>query len=308
MKWPLSMSFAKLISRTADAGKSRYTLPDPGLLNPDTRYFWRVQPQDEKGVWGPWGPTWSFTPGGPAAPRNISLTVDNQRQQGVLRWEQNSRGAKPTVYRVYGSDEKAFSVSDRPYQATVGVSADVSAKFPANFLVETSATELAVLGAGAALPGANQAFYRVVAVDASGKRSGPSDYAAAPRPFIFSKPVTQATRGMEYRYPIGVIRSLGDLRTRVVDGRETMSYWDIERPRFELERGPRWLSVDRLTGVLSGTPDRPGSAAVIVAVALEHDQRRVDPEALKWGIEKVVSSETEIVGRATQSFVIEVRP
>ncbi len=41
MKWPLSMSFAKLISRTADAGHPRYTLPGPGLLNPDTPYFWR---------------------------------------------------------------------------------------------------------------------------------------------------------------------------------------------------------------------------------------------------------------------------
>ncbi len=43
MKWPLSMSFAKLISRTADAGQARYTLPGPGLLNPDTEYFWRVR-------------------------------------------------------------------------------------------------------------------------------------------------------------------------------------------------------------------------------------------------------------------------
>ncbi len=43
MKWPLSMSFAKLISRTADAGQARYTLPGPGLLNPDTTYFWHVR-------------------------------------------------------------------------------------------------------------------------------------------------------------------------------------------------------------------------------------------------------------------------
>jgi hypothetical protein len=87
-----------------------------------------------------------------------------------------------------------------------------------------------------------------------------------------------------------------------------MSFWDIERPCFELERGPRWLSVDRVTGLLSGMPDRSGRAEVVVAVVLEHDQRRLDPEVLKWGIEKVVSSDTEQVGRATQSFVIEVAP
>jgi hypothetical protein len=36
MKWPLSMNFAKLVSRTTDVGQARYTLPGPGLLNPDT--------------------------------------------------------------------------------------------------------------------------------------------------------------------------------------------------------------------------------------------------------------------------------
>ena len=49
MKWPLSMSFAKLTSRTADAGEARYTLAGPGLLNPDCRYFWRVRAQDKQG-------------------------------------------------------------------------------------------------------------------------------------------------------------------------------------------------------------------------------------------------------------------
>src|SRR5262249_23205354 len=53
MRWPLSMSFAKLVSRTANAGQPRYTLPGPGLLNPDTKYFWHVRAQDDKGVWGP---------------------------------------------------------------------------------------------------------------------------------------------------------------------------------------------------------------------------------------------------------------
>ena len=58
-------------------------------------------------------------------------------------------------------------------------------------MVETSATELEVVGPDVKLPGANKAFYRVVAVDAAGNRSGPSDYAAAPRPLIVSEPVTE---------------------------------------------------------------------------------------------------------------------
>ena len=115
MKWPLSMSFAKLISRTADAGQARYTLPGPGLLNPDTQYYWHVRAQDDKGVWGPWSPTWSFTPRGPAPPQEVRLEFDRERNRGVLRWAPNPMGRKPVAYRVYASDEKGFSVSDRPY-------------------------------------------------------------------------------------------------------------------------------------------------------------------------------------------------
>jgi hypothetical protein len=308
MKWPLSMSFAKLISRTADAGRARYTLPGPGLLNPDTTYFWHVRARDEKGVWGPWSATWRFTPRGPAPPREVRLQFDREQGRGVLSWAPRSLGRKPETYRVYASDEKGFSVSDRPYPVTVGVSGTMPREFPANFVVETSSTALEVVGPHVKLPGANKAFYRVVAVDATGNRSGPSDCAASPRPVIVSAPVTVARMELPYRYPISAIRSLGDLRTRVVDGKETMNYWDVERLRFAIRRGPRWLAIDEATGLLSGTPDRPGKTEVVVSATLERDVRRLDESALKWGIEKVVSTGTETVDGATQSFVIAVGP
>src|SRR5262249_28752925 len=62
MKWPLSTNFSKLISHTADRGKAQYSLPQDGLLVPDRQYYWRVRAKNEKGVWGPWSSTWSFTP------------------------------------------------------------------------------------------------------------------------------------------------------------------------------------------------------------------------------------------------------
>ena len=92
------------------------------------------------------------------------------------------------------------------------------ARASANFVAETDSTELVVLGAGVNLPNANKAYYRVVAVDDKGKRSGPSDFAEAPRPILYSRPVTAAKVGSEYRYPLSVVRSLGDVRTRVAGG------------------------------------------------------------------------------------------
>jgi hypothetical protein len=154
---------------------------------------------------------------------------------------------------------------------------------------------------------ANKSFYRVVAVDAAGRHSGPSDYAAAPRPFIFSRPPATATVGKEFDYTVSTIRSLGDLRMRMVGGRETTNFWDVERPRYRIERGPEWLTIDEATGQMSGTPDHAGEAQVVVGVTLERDLRRLDGEALTWGVEKVLEEGVEIVGRGRQNFVVDVR-
>jgi hypothetical protein len=308
MKWPLSTNFYKLISKTADAGKAQYTLPHGGLLAPDQKYYWRVRAKNEKGVWGPWSSTWSFTPRGPSAPIDVTLAIDPDRNVGILRWKPNLAGRKVAKYRIYGSDEKGFSVSDEPVQVVVGASQEVPSRRPANFVREVSATEAAVTGADIKLPNANRAFYRVVAVDGQGKRSGPSDFAEVPRPLFYSRPVTDAKVGSEYRYALSAVRSLGDLRTRVVAGKETMSYWDTETPRFALRQGPSWLKIDADTGLLSGTPDHPGKVAVIVTATIDRKVRRLDGRALSWGIEKTVSTGTQRVGVATQKFMIDITP
>ena len=73
-------------------------------------------------------------------------------------------------------------MSDAPYKAGIGTSKELKPEFPANFIAETTDTEMAVMGDGIESPNANKTYYRVVAVDSQGKRSGPSDYATAPRP------------------------------------------------------------------------------------------------------------------------------
>jgi hypothetical protein len=309
LAWPLSSSFEKLVSNTADRGQARYAVPGAGLLTPGRTYYWRVRARNGKGVWGPWSRAWSFTPDGPAEPVGVTLEpAAGPGDRVLLRWRPNPAGRKPVKYRVYGSDEKGFSISDEPYRREVGQSGDVPAEAPSNFVADTSGTELAVLGAGADLPNANKAFYRVVAVDDQGRRSGPSGYAAVDRPLIYSKPPDTARVGTEYRYRVAAVRSLGDLRLRVVDGKEVAGFWDVERPRFVLVRGPAWLRIDERTGVLRGEPDVAGKADVAVRVTLERPARRLDEGRLSWGQELVKEVTVETVGSATQRWRIDVGP
>ena len=214
-------------------------------------------------------------------------------------------------YRVYGSDERGFTTADKPYQSTVGITKTEMAAwnpwFPANFIAETAAAELAVMGGEVDLAAANKTYYRVVAVDEPGKRSGPSDYAIAPRPVIYSRPALTATVGAEYRYQTRANRSLGDLTARMKGNQQVSGYFDIEQPVFALERGPAWLRMDETTGLLSGMPDAAGKVEVTVTATIQREVRKLDEKVLAWGNEKVLSLETERVGAATQKFVIDVR-
>jgi hypothetical protein len=94
----------------------------------------------------------------------------------------------------------------------------------------------------------------------------------------------------------------------VIDGKETMSFWEIEAPRFALRRGPSWLQIDPATGMLSGIPDRPGEFPVVVTAAIDREVRNLDVQALSWGIEKLLSTDTQRVGVATRTFTIVVAP
>ena len=162
------------------------------------------------------------------------------------------------------------------------------------------------MGDGVEPPNANQTYYRVVAVDAQGKRSGPSDYATAPRPTIYGKPATQAKVGAKYRCQLQANRSLGDLRLRMIDNKETANFWDIEKPKFAINEGPAWLKIDPATGLLSGTPDVAGKVEVAVSVTIDQEVRKLDDSRLGWGVEKVISTSTERVGSATRRYSIEV--
>jgi hypothetical protein len=140
-------------------------------------------------------------------PLSLRLAPDVQKGTVDIAWDDNPKGRGPARYKVYGSDERGFTASDiervvrmghgfcdtmQEYQAKKKDDpffGDV--KTPANLATETQERRLTVVGPALALPNANRAFYRVVAVDENGNESGPSDYAEAPRPFIFTRPLAR---------------------------------------------------------------------------------------------------------------------
>ena len=251
MRWVLSPNFDKLNSRTADKGEPKYTLPYDGLLNPDQAYYWRVRARDEHGLWGPWSGIWSFTPRSAGVPLDVALS------DGELVWRANPQGRIPATYRVYGSDEEGFSISDAEYAVNTGNQPDkLDPTFPANLVAEVNGTELVVIGPGLDLPNANRGFYRVLAIDENGNRSGPSDYAEAPRPLIYTRPAGALRAGDTYEYRAETIRSIGHLTSRSIEGKGSYNaaFWHEERPAWKLLEAPAWLTVSR-EGVVSGTAE-----------------------------------------------------
>jgi hypothetical protein len=214
---------------------------------------------------------WTFRAEGPAVPEAVGLELDDTRNVYVLKWQPHPEGRTPVRYRVYGSDEKGFSVSDEPYAVNVGNQKEkLPTPFPANFVAETADCHLDVIGDGIRLPNANRAYYRVVAIDEKGNRSWSSDYAESPRPLIVVNGNLKAEVGQEFRCSVTCIRSLGDLRCRMIDGNSyNANYWDQEQPRWELEGGPAWLSLDGDEPALAGVPDHAGTYDVVLRATID---------------------------------------
>jgi len=305
VRWPMSPNFDKYISRTPDQSKARYALPRSGLLTHGKTYYWRVKARDSHGVWGPWSDIWSFTAQGPEYPVDVAIQHDADTGIGTLTWSANPAGRTPAKYRVYGSDEKGFTVHDAPYEVKLGDTKELANPSPANFVAEVAGTSLDVVGVESALPNTNKAYYRVVAVDDSGKRSGDSDYVEAPRPFIYSVPVTSAPAGQPYRYQVQAIRSIGDLTRRDnTKPKPGTRFWKIEPLKFALTEKPSWMSIDADTGLITGTSDGTGGT-VVVSVTLTKEHRLVhDKNNIVWGNEYEQSRTYEMLGPVTQRFVI----
>ncbi len=296
MRWPLSPNFEKQISLTPSRGKTEWTVPYVGLLNPDTTYHWRVRALDATGVWGPWSRTFSFQTRAPGVPLDLQLTPDD-RGGLTLTWRANPQGRQPVSFKVYGSDEQGFTVSDAEYEVFRGKGFVSSfeeydakpsdapdanmGKTPASLLARTSELRLRVVGPDLTEPNANKAFYRVAALDSAGNESGPSDYVEVPRPYVFSQS-PPARVGVAYQYQPSAIRSLGDLRCRAnKNSSYNAAYWDRDELTFEAVQLPDALSLDAKAGLIHGSFTAAGEFSIAFKVTTHRGQTATVTQTVK---------------------------
>ena len=246
MRWPLSPNFHKLTSRTAERGTSAYALPAAGLLNPGQTYYWRVRARSESGVWGAWSKTFSFSTLAPAVPENVSASFDRERRMARISWQAGKGGTGVEHFLIYGSNERGFSASDKPYAYDAGQAGTLEA--PANLLLEAPGT----IGAAEIPVELWRAYYRVAAVDKEGRISGVSALGEMTHPLIAAATLPAATRMRSYEARVATNASIGHLVSADEDGKQYQyKFRTGDDLTFSLAGAPEGLSIDN-TGLISG--------------------------------------------------------
>ena len=192
----------------------------------------------------------SFTRG-PSSP--MDACRHDPKRAGDAPLKPSPSGHKPAKYRIYGGDEKGFTVSDDPF-AVVGVSKEVPSVRPAIRRGGVGDRVCCDRG-GCQVPNANhllpsrgrgrQGIRRAVGF-------------GAPRP-IAPRPVTDAKVGSNYRYTLSAIRSIPAICEHAWSAARDHELLGPGVAEVFVKTGPDWLKIDAGTGVLSGVPDRLGS-------------------------------------------------
>jgi hypothetical protein len=270
--------------------------PFAGLFNPDEQYFWHVRVCNIEGVWGKWSPIWKFTWQGPKIPTYLKSTIHEKNI--TISWQPNLQGTRPIRYEVYGSNERGFTPSKTRYEV-MGLGTQ-----PGNLLCTTTQTKLLVVSPEASKPAMNCSFYRVVAVDKNGVASGPSELLELPHPFIYSKPITKARVDKPYRYQVKTLNCIGDLQYRYAE--PNMDFWEEEGYEFELTQKPAWLTIDKSTGLITGTPGLNDKETHIVNVVC-HRKFPHELESEDYRSSSFLKSSPRFNAKHQQSFELNVR-
>jgi len=219
--------------------------PRTGLFNPDQTYYWSVRARNREGVWGNWSPAGTFSWSGPRPP--VELKAITKNGNIYLSWKPNPRGNRPSRYEIYASDIKGFKPAKTPYIKLI------LGEVPANFVTETSQTQLLIVSSNPKDKAPNKSFYRVIAIDKNGTPSGCSWPLELEHPLIYSSPVLEVKAGEQYKYHVLTLRSLGNLQRRYQ--KPNYAFWEKEGYEFFLTKAPPWLKIDKHTGIISGVPN-----------------------------------------------------
>ncbi|MBT5058323.1 MAG: hypothetical protein HOM68_17405 [Gemmatimonadetes bacterium] len=302
----LSPVFDKLVSRTTSAGQCFWTVPEEGLLNPDTDYYWKVRARSAQGVWGPWSQAAHLRVLAPGIPLQVHLEMNWPERCGRLHWRPNPQGNEPLAYEIHGSDERGFSARRGDYEIYLGNQGGSERQtVPGNLVAVVDAdadargdSDSGSLGHMVIGPQVDlhmqHPFYRVVAVDADGVRSGPSQMVEAPHPFVTTPLPRQIPANEATIIQLHSLRSRGDLRA-VSDGprRYRQAFRDGEQLEFLLDEGPDWIHLDATTGVLTMSPPVQGALGNHT-VTLRIRSNQGDADVIGWDVDvQPVSPATE---------------
>ncbi len=153
----------------------------------------------------------------------------------IMRWEKNINGNAPAYYEIHASNE-AYGFT--PSTATLLDTAQRTFK-----ILNTTDDDLPP-----------KTFYRIIAVDNNGARSGPSNYISILYPHVYNKPDTIIT-GKEYTL------ALETNDAQITDGVEffmpySYSNFYVDEPiEIDVLSKPDWLAFDQATNALRGKPD-----------------------------------------------------
>ena len=270
MRWPLSPTFNRLVQRTKNRGTASFEVPYLGLINPGQTYYWRVRARSVEGVWGPWSPVFSFSALAPAVPANVTGRLDRSSRTVTLSWERGENGTKPVKYRIYGSAERGFTASDVRYRYNGGDAGTLAA--PPNLLLEIKPDTMRV-----ELPAVLwRPYYRVAAVDAQGRESGPSALAELEHPLIVTSAIPAAQANSYYETRIETAASIGHL---VYTDESGTRFRTGDELAFELSGAPKGLAISP-AGVVSGFLPA-GSAGKYEIVVNVSDRKKAAKDSIK---------------------------
>jgi hypothetical protein len=266
-RWVVSPNFHKLLSRTNNRGTTSYELPHVGLLNPDETYYWRVRARSQEGVWGPWSDTFSFQPQAPAVPVQTRASFDSSKRTALISWQPGKGGTKVVSYRIYGSQERGFSPSKKPYVYDAGL--DGSKRTPSNLLYETAGPKTSwKIPAKLWRP-----YYRIAAVDENERESGTSMKVELQHPLVITEKLPKAKAGEFYQAQIQASASIGHLVSQTENGKAyQMRFRNGDQLRFSLSGAPQSLSIDQDKGVIAGFLEQGISGKFLVTVKVTDER------------------------------------